>query len=207
MPKGIRVAVCDIYPIFRVGAVQAIRRGGMVVVGQAETSNEVARIINKRSFDLLLLEPAIPDSLGLASSVLRTNRDAKVVFLAAERDDEHADAAICAGVHGYLMKGISGTELVASIRAVYGGERRMSPELAWFLLADKKREALGPLESQVLDHASAGRTNHEIAGILGLSISTIKRCKTKLFRRIGVRNRVQAAVELRRAGTAKPTVA
>src|SRR6185437_2247738 len=113
MPKEIRVVVCDSYPIFREGVVQTIRHAeGLTVVGQAVTAEEVAHLVRKCSFDVILLEPAISNSLGLAKAALKTHPNVKVVFLAAEQDDEHADTAICSGAHGYLMKGITGTELI-----------------------------------------------------------------------------------------------
>jgi DNA-binding CsgD family transcriptional regulator len=47
-----------------------------------------------------------------------------------------------------------------------------------------------------LDHTSKGLTNAQVAGLLGLSVSSIKRYKTKLFRRIGVRNRLEALAKV-----------
>ncbi len=60
----------------------------------------------------------------------------------------------------------------------------------------KPVQPLGIREQQVLDHTSKGLTNAQVAGLLGLSISTIKRYKTKLFRRIGVRNRLEALAKV-----------
>ena len=202
MAKEIRIAVCDHYPIFREGVVHAIRQAkDMMVVDEGATADDAERFAHEHKFDVILLEAAIPNSLRIVKAILQTCRNAKVVFLAAEQDDDHADAAIRAGAHGYLMKGITGSDLIKAIRGAHHGERQISSDLAWCLLTSNRRtspprEPLGTREQQVLDHTSKGKTNVEIAGILGLSISTIKRYKTKLFRKIGVRNRVQAVVEM-----------
>jgi two-component system, NarL family, nitrate/nitrite response regulator NarL len=196
----IRVGVVDIYPIYREGVVQAIGRAeGVTVIAQGGSAGDAARIA--RQCHVLLLEPAVPDSLIIAKEILARNPDTKVVFLAAVQDDEHAHSALLLGVHGYLMKEVTGTGLVEAVRGVHGGARQIVPELALRLLTRQNAvvpvrseplELLTVRERKVLDHTSRGLTNQQIAEALSTSISTIKRHKTSLFRLMGVRNRVEA---------------
>ena len=199
MVDKIRIGIVDVYPIFRDGVVQAIARAENLTVVAAGSTAEDARRLAWRC-DVLLLEPAVPGSLDLAKEILE-HTNTKVVFLSAHVDDEHAKDALHLGVHGYLIKEVTGTELVNALRAVHSGARHIPTDLAWRLLGptEVKRKPVQPLgirEQQVLDHTSKGLTNAQVAGLLGLSVSTIKRYKTRLFRRIGVRNRLEALAKV-----------
>jgi two-component system, NarL family, nitrate/nitrite response regulator NarL len=195
----VRIGIVDIYPIFRDGVVQAIARAeNLTIVATGSTAEEARRLAWR--CDVLLLEPAVPGSLALAKEILE-HTNTKLVFLSARVDDEHAKDALRLGVHGYLVKEVTGTELVSAVRAVHSGARHIPADLAWRLLGPtevkrKSAQALGIREQQVLDHTSKGLTNAQVAGILGLSVSTIKRYKTKLFRRIGVRNTLEALAKV-----------
>ena len=201
MVDKIRIGVVDVYPIFRDGVVQAIARAeNLTVVAAGGTADEARRLAWR--CDVLLLEPAVPGSIDLAKEILE-NTNTKVVFLSARVDEEHAKDALHLGVHGYLIKEVTGTELVSALRAVHSGARQLPSDLAWRLLGPtearskpKPVQPLGIREQQVLDHTSKGLTNAQVAGLLGLSVSSIKRYKTKLFRRIGVRNRLEALAKV-----------
>jgi DNA-binding NarL/FixJ family response regulator len=90
--------------------------------------------------------------------------------------------------------------------AVCRGERFVSPDLAWRLLVEPRKEAHPPIttdvplsnlsqrEREVLGHSCQGLTNPEIASRLGVSVRTVKYYKTLLFGKMRVRNRIEAMV-------------
>jgi DNA-binding NarL/FixJ family response regulator len=207
MADGLRIAIVDKYPIFREGVVQAIaRHKHLLVVGQGATAKDAERIVREAQPDVLLMEIAVPESLALARGMVREHRNLKVIFLASVEDEDHAVQALHAGVHGYIIKGITGRELVEAVRAVHRGERYITPDLAWRLVtkpaasAQIVREAaakpqLTVREQQVLDGTLKGLTNIEMARMLGLGLSTIKYYKTILYRKMRVRNRVEVLVK------------
>jgi len=197
--------VVDKYPIFRTGVVQALRRDkNIVVVGEGATAEEAELCAIEKDADILLLEAAVPGSLKAVQAIIHAKRSVKVIFLASTEDQEHVTRALNAGVHGYIMKGVTGQELVKAVKAVHSGERYITPALAWHLItrpapATLRRDSeIRPLlsirEQQVLDCTKKGLTNHEIASILGLAVGTIKYYKTLAFKKIGVRNRLEAIV-------------
>jgi len=201
----LRVVVVDKYPIFRTGVVQALRRDkNIVVVGEGATADEAELCAIEKDADILLLEAAVPGSLKAVQAIIHAKRSVKVIFLASTEDQEHVTRALNAGVHGYIMKGVTGQELVKAVKAVHSGERYITPALAWHLItrpapATLRRDSeIRPLlsirEQQVLDCTKKGLTNHEIASILGLAVGTIKYYKTLAFKKIGVRNRLEAIV-------------
>jgi DNA-binding NarL/FixJ family response regulator len=197
VPKSIRIAVVDNYPIFRQGVVQALRGDkNFVMVAEGATAKDAERFVTETALDVLLLEVAVPGSLKVAETVLGSHQNLKVVFLAAEEDPEHATRALHAGAQGYIMKGITGRELVNAIITVNGGGRYITTDLAWRLITNPALHSTAPhlniREQQVLDYASRGLTNREISSTLGLGVSTIKHYKSVAYKKVGVRNRVQA---------------
>lgn len=197
MTDKIRVAIIDHYPIFRQGVVQAIGRAkNIALVAEGATAEDAEHFAREDKLDVLLLEASVPGSLRAAKAILQAHPSGKVVFLAASEDDQHANDALHAGVHGYIMKGITGPELVKTIKSVHDGERYITPELAWRLVTRPaplpERPHLSLREQQVLDHTSKGLSNQEIAQILGLAVGTIKYYKTMVFKKMGARNRLEA---------------
>jgi DNA-binding NarL/FixJ family response regulator len=207
-----QVAIVDVYPLFRTGVVQLLRRDkNSLLVAEGATADDAERLVRENETDVLLLEVAVPGSLRVAQAILRAHRNVRVIFMASVEDLEHATQALHTGVHGYIMKGITGPELVKAISAVHSGERYISPGLAWRLATrpesspTQRKDAdavdLSIRERQVLEYTQKGLTNQEIARVLGLGLSTIKYCKMIIFRKMGVRNRVEAVAAI--SGKAK----
>ena len=198
-----QVVIVDVYPLFRAGVVQLLRRNkNSILVAEGATADDAERLVRENEPDVLLLEVAVPGSLTVAQAILRAHRNVRVIFMASAEDLEHATHALHAGVHGYVMKGITGPDLVKAISAVHSGERYISPDLAWRLVTrpesspTQRKDAdsvdLSIREKQVLEYTQRGLTNQEIARMLGLGLSTIKHCKMLIFRKMGVRNRMEA---------------
>ena len=180
------------------------RDKNIVVVGEGATAEEAELSAIEKDADVLLLEAAVPGSMKAVQAIIHAKRGVKVIFLASTEDQEHVTRALNAGVHGYIMKGVTGPELVKAVKAVHSGERYITPALAWHLITrpapttPRRDSEIRPLlsirEQQVLDCTKKGLTNHEIASILGLAVGTIKYYKTLAFKKIGVRNRLEAIV-------------
>src|SRR5262249_6836630 len=108
--------------------------------------------------------------------------------------------ALKAGVCAYVLKGISGSELVRIIRAVHAGEPYIAPALSGQLLMSTSLEAppvsghagLSHREQQVLAGVCKGLTDQEIADTLHIKPSTIRYYLTHIFKKLKVHNRVQA---------------
>ena len=205
MADRCRVAIVDQCSLYRVGAVLAItRQADFAVVGEGATAEDAERLARIRNPHVLLLEADMPDSLGAAKTILRVHQSVKILFLALVEDPEFAFGVIRAGAHGYITKGVTGQELVTSVATIHAGQRYIAPDLAWRLITKPAssparrevtdRSRLSPREQQVLNYSSQGLSNQEISHMLGLGLSTIKSCKTVAYRKIGVRNRVEAAL-------------
>ena len=205
MASECRVAIVDTYPLYRVGIALAIsRQADFTVVGEGTTAEDAERFARIRNPHVLVLEADVPDSLGAAKAILRAYQGVRILFLALVEDPEFAIGTIHAGAHGYLTKDVTGHELVGAIATIHAGHRYMAPDLAWRLITKPAssparrevadREHLSPREQQVLDYSSHGLSNQEISSMLGLGLSSVKSCKTLAYKKLGVRNRVEAAL-------------
>jgi DNA-binding NarL/FixJ family response regulator len=124
--------------------------------------------------------------------------------LTARDDVLTVSTTLGAGVRGYILKGVSGNELVAALKTIHAGQPFVTPELASRMLVEGEvsprsatRLPLSVRERQVLDHLSVGLTNKEIAARLGLQVKTIKFYLAGLFKKLNVTNRVQAMKTVR----------
>ncbi len=205
----IKVAVVDAHPLYRHGLANALAGSRLVVVAEGGTAEDAHRAVQKGKPDILLMDMEVPgDGMGAAQAVLRLRSSLKVVVLTASDDEEDVAEALRMGVHGYILKDVSGPELVSAIEAVYRGEPYITPALASRLLMRSKGRPLAPhrgedvgltaRDKRILGYLAKGLTNQEIARSLGMNVRTVKHYLTQVFRKMRVRNRVEATVEAQR---------
>ena len=174
------------------------------------TADEAVEAVNSGEIDVLLLDLTIPgDGKEAARRIMQENPAARILILTGSNKEEDVAAALAIGAMGYVQKGASGREIINAIRTVYRGQPYVTQELASRMLVQQgraaqkpastardplPRPALGIREQQILDLASKGLNNREIAANLGLSVATIKHYIGLVVRKWGVRNRVEAVV-------------
>jgi len=166
------------------------------------------------NLDVLLLGlEACGNSIETARTIRHTQSKTKIVILTSSDDEDLVLDALRAGVHGYVHKEVSGAELIRAIESIHRGEPHVAPALASRLLsrlvtggrtlpaAQESTDLirLTSRERQVLDLISEGLTNREIAIRLGISVKTIKQFTMLIFSKMGVRNRVEATIALRKS--------
>jgi DNA-binding NarL/FixJ family response regulator len=208
MSVDLRVLVVDDHPLFRQGVVATLaRETGFQVVGEAETVAEALALVRHTMPDVVLLDVALPDGSGVEAigPILSACPGAKVAMLTSADDSDTVLDALRAGAAGYLVKGAAGAELIAALRSICRGEGYTSPRVASRLLAEVAHprsapdEDLTPRERTVFELLGQGLTNREIAQHLYLSEKTVKRHVTVVMQKLGVRNRVEAALLASRA--------
>jgi two-component system, NarL family, nitrate/nitrite response regulator NarL len=205
MSRPIRIVVIDSHPIFRQGVIRTIGRSdGMALVGEGTTAADAQRLAGEKRPDVLILDIAIRDGLEIVAEMAA--QGVKCLVLTALDDVLSVSNALAAGANGYILKGVSGLELIGALKAVNSGQPYVTAELAVRLLIGVKGKSLVPKrdakvqaaltyrEQQVLEHITKGYTNQEIAEKLGLTIGTIKYYLSQLFKKMHVRNRVQAVL-------------
>jgi two-component system, NarL family, nitrate/nitrite response regulator NarL len=200
----IRVVVVDPHPIFRQGVVVTIDRcDDMKVVGEGGTAEDARQLARDQRPDILILDINMPEGDEAAREIAKLKDGCKLVVLTGVDDVMTVSTALAAGAHGYILKGVRGSELATALRRVHSGQPYVTLELASRLLVDSKggplqsatanlRSTLSHRQLQVLNGLSKGLTNREIAEQLGLKVSTVKFYLTQLFKIMNVPNRLRA---------------
>jgi DNA-binding NarL/FixJ family response regulator len=200
MSNPIRIAVIDPYPLYRQGVVQTITRAaGLVLVREGDGAIDARRVLRDGGIDILIIDVAVLELPQEIEELANSCVNCKLVVLTARDDVLTVSATLGAGVRGYILKGVSGIDLVAAIKTIHAGQPFVTPELASLILVEgivwprsANELALSVREQQVLDHLSKGLTNQEIAEQLGLRVKTIKFHLSALFKKLNVTNRIQA---------------
>ena len=210
-PNAVRIAIVDDHPLFRDGVVHTLSRDKSIeLVGQGSTAEHAIQIAQDVLPDILLLDISLPGGgIEAACEISRLFPYIKVIMLTASENEDHVSGALDAGARGYILKGIGAAELVRTIHSVHSGESYVSPQLAVRVLTAMKTrnnaqavdDALPSLtkrEEQILDAVSQGKTNKEVANALEISEKTVKHYMTNIMHKLQVRNRVEAALMVKR---------
>jgi len=194
----IRVLIVDDHPLARAGLEHLLGAlDDITVVGAAGGGGEAVRLAGEHAPDVVLMDLEMPGMDGIETTqALRAGQPgAAVVVLTSFSDRERILAALDAGAVGYLLKDADPDELARAIRAAARGEAPLHPLAARELL-DRHREGpqLTDRESEILALVAQGLPNKLIARRLAISERTVKGHLTRVFERIGVTDRTQAAL-------------
>lgn len=210
--KNIRVMVVDDHPIVRQGVRSLLSNySDLMLVGEADGSLSALDLAERVAPDVILLDIRMPGTSGVetARRLCRQCPEAKILMLTSFDDQEYVAGALQAGAHGYILKSASDEMLVSAVRAVYRGERVLSPTVMDRVVhefAEYSRErasrasGLSDDERRILRLLTAGASNPKIAAELYLSETTVKRKLQDIFEKLGVATRAQAAAEAVRRG-------
>src|SRR5215470_16817315 len=205
MSNPIRTAVIDDHPLFREGVAKLLARTpGIEIVGDGSTASEAVNIAQQLQPNIILLDLSLPDNgVGAVSTIAREHQGVRIIILTASESETDVAAMLQLGVHGYLLKGCTGQEIVRAVQRVHAGEFYVTPSLAARLLTEMSAparksadgsEELSSREEIILAQVSKGLTNKEIARALNLREKTVKHYMTHIMQKLGVRNRLEAAL-------------
>jgi two-component system, NarL family, response regulator NreC len=202
--SAIRVLVVDDHAIVRDGirALLALAQD-MSVVGEAASGRAAIALARSLAPDVILMDIAMPDLGGLEATVeIRKARpDARILILSQYSDAEYVRRFLRAGVAGYVLKKAAGAELVAAIRSVHRGGMVLDPDVARDAVTGEAAPAaalaaepdpydrLTDREKQVLKLVAEGRSNKEIAELLGISVKTAMSHREHVMLKLGAHNR------------------
>lgn len=198
---AITVLVVDDHSIVRQGLKSLLEaEGDIAVVGEARNGEEALRLAAKLKPAVMLLDIAMPVMHGLeaARRVTLKSPDTKVVVLSSYSDPHEVDAALEAGVSGYVMKETASNELTKAIREARRGNAFFSTPIAQRLLQrnrssfvrGKTRGTLAPhlteRETEVLAMIAHGKANKQMADALGISIKTVEKHRQSLMDKLNI---------------------
>jgi two-component system, NarL family, response regulator DevR len=201
----IRILVVDDHPIVRAGlrTISEVDEG-IVIVGEAANAAETMLAVRDLCPHVLLLDVRLPDRSGLdvCRKLKETGDGPRIIFLTSFADNALVLAAMEAGGDGYLLKDNQPRDIVNAIHKVMRGGAIFDPIVARHALSgiNKKQspmvalQSLSPQELNVLQEVAAGRTDKEVAFTLGLQTKTVRNYLDRVFEKLGVNTRTQAAL-------------
>ena len=196
MNTPIRILIVDDHAMVRLALSQAIERNSdLCLVGEAANGDQAVSLYRNLRPDVMTMDFKLPDRDGdqIITEIRGEFPDAKVVLLSIFENPESIWRATEAGALGYVSKAAEIDEVVTAIRQVASGRHYYSEGLAEKLDARSKQESFSSREIDVLELLVAGRSNKEIVTDLELSISTVKHHLERIFVKLRVSDRTQAA--------------
>ncbi len=192
----IRVLLADDHHLVR-KALRALLETsvGIEVVGEAEDGRDAVRAVRCLQPDVVVMDIAMPRMNGLdaAEAIANLPANTRVVILSMHDDPVLIRRALDSGVRGYLLKSSISAELSRAVRAAFADRLFLSEAIKSDVTAAQRRDQavdsfrlLTPREREVLQWVTEGRTNREIAEVLGISVKTVEKHRARLMHKLGV---------------------
>ncbi len=213
------VAIVDDQALVRSGLHSILeKQPDLEVVGEAGDGFAALELCRAFRPDVVLMDIRMPGLDGLAATkrlLAGPPPTPRVLVITTFDLDEYVYEALKAGASGFLLKDASPEQLVAAVRAVASGDAPLAPQVTRRLIeqyvnrprpggADPALAELTPRETDILRALAGGFSNAEIAQRLYLSEATVKAHLTHLLSKLGLRDRLQAAVFAYESGVIQP---
>ncbi|HBX53800.1 response regulator [Pseudomonas sp. UBA2684] len=207
MNDKIRIGIVDDHPLLRQGVAATLKKvADFDVVEQGGSADEARDIAARCLPDVLLMDVNMPgDTFAAVRAISKSQPSVKIMMLTVSESEDDAYAALEGGAQGYVLKGVSGPDLVQAIRNVAKGETFITPAFASRLLShfrkhesEKRGVDLTHREEQIIREVAKGLTNREVAAKLSLSEKTVKYYMTNVMQKLHARNRVEAVTAVQR---------
>jgi DNA-binding NarL/FixJ family response regulator len=203
-----RVLIADDDHLMRAGLAAVLSSDATIdVVGQAASGAEAVERVARLRPDVVLMDVRMPDLDGIAATreLAARSAGAKVLILTTFEEDEYIFGALRAGASGFLLKRTRPEELIAAVHTVAAGDSLLSPSVTRRVIdsvaqgggpapEDPRLDELTPREREVLELIAQGLSNAEIAATLVVEESTVKTHVKRVLMKLGLRDRVQAAI-------------
>jgi DNA-binding NarL/FixJ family response regulator len=197
----LKICIADDHAIVRKGLKQILSETpDLVVSGEAATGQELLRQVSKGDFDVVLLDISMPGRNGL--EILKELRAEKprlpVLILSVYPEEQYAVRALKTGAAGYLTKESAPEELIAAIRRISLGKKyvtaSLAEKLAAYLETDLEKpphEAMSNREFSIMCRIGAGKSVTEIANELTLSVKTVSTYRSRILKKLGLKNNAE----------------
>ncbi|MEU2741094.1 response regulator transcription factor [Streptomyces sp. NPDC007095] len=216
----VRVVLADDQPLVRSGLrVLMADHPDLEVVGEAATGAEAVQLVRNVSPDVVVMDIRMPgmDGIEATRQVTAGPATTRVLMLTTFDDDDHVYGALRAGASGFVVKDMELDDILAAIRVVAAGDALIAPSVTRRLIADfvgrpvaaperppRPVEGLTEREWEVLTLVGRGRSNSEIAEELFITVATAKSHVSRLFAKLGARDRVHLVITAYEVGLVEP---
>ena len=198
----IKILLADDHAIFRAGLRRLVEEAGdMVVVAEAADGHEAIQQVHDARPDVAVIDISMPglDGLEVISQLSSLHPKLPILVLTMHEEEQYVVRSIAAGAKGYITKRSVPEQLVKAIRKVYAGGRYLTEEAAELLAlrmasgaeGRSQLDTLSNREIQVLRCLAVGQTTREIAEVYHISIKTVDTYRSRLLRKLNLRNNAE----------------
>lgn len=183
------------------------------VVAEAGDGREAVRQALALKPDVAVLDIAMPllNGIDATAQIVRRAPEVKVLILSMYSQEAYVSRALHAGATGYLLKDSAGKDLVKAIATVATGKSYFSPAIAKLMLDDyvrrvastsvvDKYESLSEREREIFQLIAEGRSNKEVAELLGISVATVETHRARILEKLDVHNTAELVLYAVRRG-------
>ncbi len=218
--RTIRVLLVDDQELVRDGFRMILNHEDDIeVIGEAGDGRQAVDLAKRLLPHVVLMDVRmdVMDGLEATRRIMQSGVETRVLILTTFDVDEYVYEALRAGASGFLLKDVSAAQLVDGVRVIAGGEALLAPTVTRRLLerftpelpsVDRRLaaaiESLSPRELEILRLLASGFSNAELAAHFFVSEATVKTHLTHVFRKLGVRDRVQAVIAAYDVGLVRP---
>ena len=196
----VRILLADDHTVMRAGLRLLLERHeNFEVIGEAADGREAVQIAAEQKPAVVVMDVAMPHLNGVeaARQILSKNPDTAIVMLSMHSDESYVLRSLKAGARAYLLKDSAEADLIAAIQAIIEGRSFFSPGVRALLKedyiyrlqkfgADDTYELLTAREREVLQLVAEGRSNKEVASLLGLSLYTVETHRTHILQKLNL---------------------
>jgi DNA-binding NarL/FixJ family response regulator len=199
--KPLKVLIIDDHPLVRRGLVETIEgEYPDAIIGEAGSSQSGLEAFWRDDWAIILLDVAMPgrSGLDLLKEIKQQRPKTPVLIVSAYPEDQFAIRALKNGADGYLTKDVNGQEVIAAVKRLLAGGKYIRPSLAEQLASyldmdDSKppHHTLSDREYQVMRMIAAGQPPRKIASELSLSIKTVSTFRSRVLKKMMMKNNAE----------------
>jgi DNA-binding NarL/FixJ family response regulator len=175
---------------------------GIQVVGEASDGNDAVEAAARLHPAVVVMDFALPSMNGAVATrcILKARPETAVLILSMHSEPTYVRTCLDAGARGYLLKNAMDLELVDAVRRVAAGERVLDQRLGSLAEREEDAPSLTTRELEVLQLIVLGRSNKEIAAVLGLSANTVAVHRANIMQALDIHNTAELVVYAIRKG-------
>jgi two-component system, NarL family, response regulator NreC len=196
----IRIVLADDHTIIRSGLRLLLeQQPDFKVVAEASDGRQAVQLVAKHHPNVVVLDIGMPELNGIEATrqIVAQDPHPDVVILSMHSDESYVLRALKAGARAYILKNAAEADLIRAVQAVSEGKSFFSPVISKMLLEDYVRrvrekevedsyDLLTPREREILQLIAEGKTNKEMATILGLSPHTIETHRGNILEKLNL---------------------
>jgi DNA-binding NarL/FixJ family response regulator len=195
--KPARIIIADDHEFVRRGLVATLAEvRGWTVVAEASNGRKAVDLVREFHPDIAILDLSMPELNGLDATrqILEIDAVTRVLILSAHESEQLTREVLKAGAQGYVLKSDAGRVLVTAVEALLDGRPFFTSKIGQLVLdgylrgapveTDSSMPALSSREREIVQLLAEGRSNKEVARVLGISVKTAETHRSNIMRKM-----------------------